>query len=133
MKKLLAFSAALAIAFAASAALDFSAAKAVFVKESAGSFSGTNHTVFAASGLKGNAEVFVLSRAVYGRTSLDLSLWTTNTVDGGWSLLAEKSYTSTNAGVFRLSFPAEYLTSPARLSIGSMGAASTVGAFILSY
>ena len=134
MKKVLAVAAAFA-ASAAFAALDFSAARSLLVLAPGTTVSSgaTNTVAVAARGLKGNAALFVPSAAAPGRTSLDLSVWTTNTVSGGWSLFAARSVTATNAGVYRLSFPAEYLTRPAQVRVGSVGAASAVSAFILAH
>ena len=134
MKKLTALACALA-AFAAFAAFDFSAAKTIPVLSSATTVNAgaTNVTEIAVSGLKGNAELFVVSAGASGRTALNLSLWTTNAVAGGWTEFAAGTATATNAGVFRLSFPAEYITRPAQVKINSVGAASSVSAFILSY
>ena len=46
---------------------------------------------------------------------------------------ASETYTATNAGVYRLSFPAEYISKPSQVRINSRGAATSATAFILSY
>jgi len=134
MKKLIAISAA-ACAFAAFAAFDFSGARTITVLNTATTVNSgaTNTTEVAAAGLKGNAVLFVTANGNTSRTALNLSLWTTNTVEGGWVEFASETYTATNAGVFRLSFPAEYISKPSQVRINSQGAATSATAFILSY
>lgn len=127
----------LAAAFCATvfAAFDFSGTKTIPVLNTATTVNSgaTNVTEIAAAGLKGNAALFVLANGNASRTALNLSLCVTNTVDGGWIELARESYTATNAGVYRLSFPAEYISLPTQVKINSQGAASSVSAFILSH
>lgn len=125
-----------ALAIAATAALDFSAARAIPVISSAASIDAgaTNLAAVSASGLKGNAALFVTVNGSDSRTALDLTLWATNAAEGGWTLAASASYTSaTNAGVYRLDFPGEYLTSPARVGICPKGAGASATAFILTH
>ena len=134
MKKALALFATVA-ALGAFAAFDFSGTKMVSVVAPSTTVDAgaTNATTFAAAGLKGNAALFVTASGDIDRTALEISLYTTNFVGGGWAQFAATTVAATNAGVFRLSFPAEYVTLPAQVRIGSIGAASTVSAFILSY
>ena len=134
MKKSLLFAALVATA-ATFAALDFTGARVIPVKTAATTVNSgaTNTTEITAYGLKGNAALFVTATGNSSRTALDLSLYTTNTAAGGWSEYATSTVTATNAGVYRLDFPAEYLTNPAQVRIMSKGAATTFSAFILSY
>lgn len=135
MKKLLTLIAAVGIAAATFAAFDFSGARTIPVLNTATTVNSgaTNTTEVAAVGLKGNAALFVTASGDASRTALDLSLWTTNTVEGGWVEFASEVYTATNAGVFRLAFPAEYISKPSQVRINSQGAATSATAFILSY
>jgi hypothetical protein len=135
MKKLLTLIAAVGIAAATFAAFDFSGARTIPVLNTATTVNSgaTNTTEVAAVGLKGNAALFVTANGNASRTALNLSLWTTNTVEGGWVEFASETYTATNAGVFRLSFPAEYISKPSQVRINSRGAATSATAFILSY
>ena len=134
MKKLIIIAIVCAAA-AAFAAFDFSGAKTIPVLSSATTINSgaTNVTEIAAAGLKGNAELFVAANGNASRTALALSLWTTNVVEGGWTKMTALTYTATNAGVYRLTFPAEYITNPAQVRIESTGAATSATAFILSY
>ena len=126
---------AIAAAFGVFAAFDFSGARSVSVLDTSTTVNAgtTNVTEITAAGLRGNAALFVTANGNPSRTELKLSLWTTNTVEGGWTALALQSYTATNAGVFRLSFPAEYISQPSQVRIESNGAATAATAFILSY
>lgn len=135
MKKAIALLAVVAAAFGAFAAFDFSGAKTIPVLNTATTVNSgaTNTTEVAAAGLKGNAALFVTATGDASRSALHLSLWSTNTVEGGWIELAAQTYTATNAGVYRLSFPAEYISNPSQVKINSRGAATTATAFILSY
>ena len=136
MKKLLTLFAIAGIVAATFAAFDFSGTKTIPVLNTATTInSGATNTteIAAAAGLKGNAALFVTANGNASRTALSLSLWATNTVEGGWFELAARTYTATNAGVYRLSFPAEYVAQPSQVRINSRGAATTATAFILSY
>ncbi len=135
MKKLTALLAAVGIAAVTFAAFDLSGARAVPVLNASTTVNSgaTNVTEIAAAGLKGNAALFVCANGNASRTALNISLWTTNTVEGGWSPFALQTYTATNEGVYRLSFPAEYISKPSQVRINSQGAATAVTAFILSY
>ena len=135
MKKLLTLFAIAGIVAATFAAFDFSGTKTIPVLNTATTINSgaTNTTEFAAAGLKGNAALFVTANGNASRTALTLSLWATNTVEGGWFELAARTYTATSAGIYRLSFPAEYVAQPSQVRINSRGAATTATAFILSY
>ena len=135
MKKLLMCIAAVGIAAATFAAFDFSGVRAIPVLNTATTINSgaTNTTEIAAVGLKGNAALFVAASGDASRTALTLSLYTTNVVSGGWTPFAVQTYTATNAGIYRLSFPAEYISKPSQVRINSQGAATSATAFILSY
>lgn len=134
MKKLILL-AAIAASAAAFAAFDFTAAKAIPVLPAATTVNAgaTNVTPVVAYGLKGNATLFVAANGNASRTALDISLYVTNTVAGGWAEYATTTVTATNAGVYRLNFPAEYITNPSQVRISSKGAATQLAAFVLSY
>lgn len=134
MKKLI-LAAVLAASAAAFAALDFEAARAIPVKTSAQSVSAgaTNTTTVTLGGLRGLPELFVIANGNTSRTALDIMLWTTNKVSGGYMLYAGERVTNTNAGVYRVVFPGEYISNPAQVRVGSIGAATSFTAFILSY
>ncbi len=133
MKKALLIAAAFAVA-AAFAAFDFGAARAIPVVNPGTTVNSgaTNSTVLALGGLKGIPEVFVAANGNASRTALNVTLWATNAIEGGWTAYAASTF-PTNAGVYRLAFPGEYLPKDAKLTIGSIGAASSVSAFILTY
>ena len=121
------------IAAATFAAFDFGAARAIPVIQPGTSVNSgaTNTAVLALGGLKGNPEVFVAANGNLGRT-LNVTLWATNSIEGGWTEYAKTAFPS-NAGVYRLAFPGEYLPKDVKLTVGSIGAASAVSAFILTY
>ena len=45
---------------------------------------------------------------------------------------AAQTFAATNAGVYRLTFPGEYLPGDIKVGVGTIGAATTASAFILS-
>ena len=134
MKKTLLLIAAFAAA-AAFAAFDVSFTRAIPVLTSATTINAgaTNTTEITAAGLKGNANLFIIANGNASRTALNLSLYTTNFAAGGWSQFATTTITATNAGIYRLAFPGQYISLPSQVRIESVGAASAVSAFILSY
>ena len=67
------------------------------------------------------------------RSALDVTLWATNRNEGGWTVYAAQTFAATNAGVYRVAFPGEYLPADVKIGIGSIGAATTATAFILTY
>ena len=132
MKKLLLFSALLA-AFAAFAAYDFQSARAIPLGASTTINSGATRTnAVSLVGLKGNAELLVYASGAAARTKFTVALWCTNDVSG-WQPYAAQTYTSTNAGVYRVAFPGEGVSAQSRVLIGSTGAASTCWGLILAY
>jgi len=132
MKKLIAiaFAAASLASFGAFSTAEFAAIPAIApVSVSAGS---TNSVVIANSGIKGVSEVFVTANAAANRTSLDVALYATNAVSGGWSLIASGSSASTNAAIVRVPFPGEYATKFLKVCVGSVGANSIVSSTVLT-
>ena len=84
---------AIAAAFATFAAFDFAGARAVPVLNASTTVNAgtTNVTEITAAGLRGNAALFVTANGNASRTALNLSLWTTNTVEGGWVEFASET------------------------------------------
>ena len=84
---------AAAVAFAA---LEFGSARTIPVLApvsiSAGS---TNSTAVAVDSLKGTSELIVYANAQANRTALNVSLYTTNLVESGWSLISTATSTDT--------------------------------------
>ncbi len=134
MRKFATFTAALAATFATFAALDFKGSQAIpALAPQTVSAGATNEAVIVAHGLKGGCEVFVTDAGAAGRTSLDVTLWATNSAGGGWRIYAAQTFTATNAAVRRVAFPGEYLPAAVKVGVGSIGAATPVSAFILSH
>lgn len=132
MKKTLLLAAMIAAA-AAFAAFDFNGTTAVPVLAPTSISSGaTNTATLVKSPWIGRGEIFVSASAA-NRTALNVTLWATNTVSGGWTEYASGTFTETNAIVARVPFPGEYLPKDVRVTIGSIGASSTCAAFILTY
>ena len=92
----------------------------------------TNSADFAVIGLRGISAVVVSADKVAGR-SVDVTLYTTNAAAGGWTEYVTETIADTNAFTRMVSFPADGLTKDLRLSVSSIGGASVIGAFILSY
>ena len=134
MKKFAIFAAALAVAFATFAALDFQTARAIPALApqtiSAGT---TNEAALVVSGLRGTGALYVSATGNANRTALDVTLWATNRTDGGWTVYAAQTFANTNAGVYRVTFPGEYLPGDIKVGVGSIGAATTAAAVIVSY
>lgn len=134
MKKVALFGILAAFAATAFAALEFSAARAIPVLEPQSVSSGaTNAAAVVVHGLKGTSEVVVYANAQTNRTALNVTLWTTNAVDGGWSIVAEGSTTNKAATIVRVPFAGQDVASDVKVGVGSIGGASTASAFILSY
>ena len=133
MKKAIALLAAVA-AFGAFAAFDLQTAKAIpALAPQTVSAGATNEVAVTVAGLRGTGAVFVTASGDASRTALDVTLWATNRTDGGWTVYAAQTFANTNAGVYRVSFPGEYLPGDVKIGVGSIGAATSASAFILSY
>ena len=134
MKKLALFAAALAAAFATFAALDLQPAKAsAALMPQTISAGTTNEAALAVHGLRGISALYVTDAGATGRTALDVTLYATNRTEGGWTVYAAQTFTATNAAVRSVTFPGEYLPGDIKVAVGSIGAATTASAFILSY
>lgn len=133
--KRLAFLATVVAALAVFGALDFSAARAIPVITSAATVNSgaTNVAAVTLGSLRGSSEIIVTANGNASRTALDVSLWNTNAVEGGWIRLTGETFTATNAGVYRVVFPGQFATADAQVRISSAGAGTSVTAFILSY
>ena len=132
--KRLAFLATVVAALAVFGALDFSAARAIPVITSAATVNSgaTNVAAVTLGSLRGSSEIIVTANGNASRTALNISLYTTNFVDGGWAQFATTTVTATNAGVYRVSFPGEYLPGNVKVGVGTIGAATTASAFIFT-
>ncbi len=120
-------------ACAAFAALDFQTARAFpALMPQTISAGTTNEAALVVYGLKGQGEVIVTATGDAARTALDVTLWATNTATGGWTVYAARTFDATNAGVYRVSFPGEYLPRNIKVGVGSIGAATTASAFVFS-
>lgn len=134
MKKLALLAIVAAFAASAFAALEFSSARAVPVLAPQYVSSGaTNSAAIVVRGFKGTSELIVYATDAAQRTALDVCLWATNRAEGGWTPYAVGKFTATNNCLGRLTFPGEYLPQDVKVTVGSIGAASTVSAFILTY
>ena len=134
MKKFAIFAAALAVAFATFAALDFQTARAIPALAPQTVTAGTtNEAALVVSGLRGTGALYVSATGDPSRTALDVTLWATNRTDGGWTVYAAQTFANTNAGVYSVTFPGEYLPGDIKVGVGSIGAATTAAAVIVSY
>lgn len=135
MKKYLMIAAgAFALAFTAIAGVDFNSAKVVPVMQPQQiTANATNEITMTRFGWKGGCELVVYANDVQERTALDVTLWGTNRIDGGWAPYASEIFTATNKCVGRVCFPGEFLPSEIKVSVGSIGAASTVSAVVLTH
>ena len=121
--------AAVACAFA----LDFGSAKTVPVLPPTQIGSGTtNSTALAVSGFRGQGEIVVYA-ANSARTELNVTLWATNSVEGGWVKYATGAAATNAATIVRVPFPGVYLPKDCKVEIESVGAATTASAMILTY
>ena len=129
--------AALAAMFAAVtfAALDTTDARAIPVLAPTAIAAGTTNatTVADLRGLRGTAEVIVYAEAASDRTELTATLYATNRTDGGWTKYTERKETTEDAAILRLPFAGIYQPGVLKVEIGSIGAATTASAFILSF
>ena len=135
MKKLAIFAAAaVAATFAALAAFDVSGARAIPALAPQTVTAGTtNEAALVVSGLRGTGALYVSATGDPSRTALDVTLWATNRTDGGWTVYAAQTFANTNAGVYSVTFPGEYLPQALKVSVGSIGAATPAAAVIVSY
>ena len=121
--------AAVACAFA----LDFGSAKTVPVLPPTQITSGgSNTTEIAVSGFKGQGEIVVYA-ANSARTALNITLWATNSLEGGWEPFAVGAASTNAATIVRIPFPGSYLPRDCKVEIESVGAATTASAMILTY
>lgn len=133
MKKFLMVLLATACAVCAFAALDVNTTKTIPVLAPQSISSGaTNTVVFQVGGLKGVDALVVCANPCYGRT-LDVTLYATNFAEGGWSVYSHGVFANTNNCVVRLPFQGQYLPKDVKVSVGSLGGASTATAYIEAY
>ena len=83
--------------------------------------------------MRGISALYVTDAGATGRTALDVTLYATNRTEGGWTVYDAQTFTATNAAVRSVTFPGEYLPGDIKVAVGSIGAATTASAFILSY
>lgn len=128
--------AALAATFAAVVfgALEFSTARTIpILAPTSISAGATNATTVAdVRGLRGTAEVIVYASAASNRTELTATLYATNRTDGGWAKYTERKATTEDAVILRLPFAGIYQPGVLKVEVGSIGAATTASALILS-
>jgi hypothetical protein len=134
MRKTAIFAVALAATLAAFAAFDLTPARATpALAPQTVSAGATNESALAVHGMKGIAALYVADAGAHGRTALDVTLWATNRVEGGWTVYAAQTFADTNAAVRAVAFPGEYVPGDVKIGVGSIGADTAVAAFILSY
>lgn len=85
------------------------------------------------SGLKGIGEVLVSYGTASTNCAVTATLYTTNTLAGGWRPVASNSVSGVTSGVVRVPFMGEYMTGDLKVTIGAANASATAGAVILSY
>ena len=135
MKKIAILTFALFVALVVFGALEFSGARAIPVHTSSTTVNSgaTNTTYLTLGSLKGGSEVILIANGNASRTALNVSLYATNAVSGGWTYFQGESFSATNAGVYRVRFPGAYLSKDAKLEVNSVGAATAFTSFILTY
>lgn len=134
MKKLLTL-AAIMCASAAFAAFDLtSATPTLLVAPKAISANATNTVEFTSAGRKGTGEIYVAATSSATNGTIAVTLMTTNTVSGGWTVFAAGTYpTAPTNAVYALPVAVEYLSPVNRLLIAPTGANTTASAILLSY
>ena len=134
MKKLLTL-AAIMCASAAFAAFDLtSATPTLLVAPKAISANATNTVEFTSAGRKGTGEIYVAATSSATNGTISVTLMTTNTVAGGWSVFAAGTYpTAPTNAVYALPVAVEYLAPVNRLLVAPTGANTTASAMLLSY
>lgn len=134
MKNLLTL-AVIACASAAFAASDLSSATPTLIfAPKAISANATNTVEFTSAGRKGTGEIYVAATSSATNGTIAVTLMTTNTVSGGWTVFAAGTYstTPTNA-VYALPVAVEYLAPVNRLLVAPTGVNTTASAMLLSY
>ena len=134
MKKLILFGALLCAA-AAFAAFDISSATPTLLFAPKAITASTTNTVeFASSGRKGTGVVYIAATSSATNGTIAVTLMTTNTVAGGWTVFAAGTYpTAPTNAVFTLPVAVEYLSPVNRLLVAPTGANTTASAMLLSY
>ena len=134
MKKLLTL-AAIMCASAAFAAFDLtSATPTLLVAPKAISANATNTVEFTSAGRKGTGEIYVAATSSATNGTIAVTLMTTNTVSGGWTVFAAGTHpTAPTNAVYALPVAVEYLSPVNRLLITPTGANTTASAMLLSY
>ena len=121
------------VAVACAFALDFGSAKTVPVLPPTQVASGgSNTTEIAVSGFKGQGELVVYA-ANSARTALNVTLWATNALEGGWTPYASGAASTNAATIVRVPFAGAYLPRDCKVTVQSIGAATTASAMILTY
>ncbi len=134
MKKTILAARAATFAAVTFAAFDFSTARTIPVLAPTEISAGTTNatTVADVRGLRGTAEVIVYASAASNRTELTATLYATNRTDGGWTKYTERKATTEDAVILRLPFAGIYQPGVLKVEVGSIGAATTASALILS-
>lgn len=134
MKKLLTL-AAIMCAAAAFAAFDISSATPTLLFAPKAITASTTNTVeFTSAGRKGTGEIYLAATSSATNGTISVTLMTTNTVAGGWSVFAAGTYpTAPTNAVYALPVAVEYLAPVNRLLVAPTGANTTASAMLLSY
>lgn len=135
MKKVIIMACAALAACMAYSALDlFTGTKGIPLHNGTSINSGASNTVVVAKGpAHGIGAVYVLDGGCLGRTKLRVTLYATNKVETGWTPYAETDFTETNNCVRAVKFTAEYLPEDIKVTVQSVGGATKVSSFILTY
>ena len=133
MKKFIATAVALASA-AAFAALDFGGATPTLVLAPTSIEANATNTVeFTSMGRKGIGEVYIAASASATGQVVNVTLYTTNAISGGWSVFAAFTFSTTpTQAAYRLPFASEYLTPVNKLAI-TPSTNLSAAAIVLSY
>jgi hypothetical protein len=135
MKKIILAVVAAVGALACMAAFDLSSATPTLLfAPKAISANATNTVEFTSAGRKGTGEIYVAATSSATNGTIAVTLMTTNTVSGGWTVFAAGTYpTAPTNAVYALPVAVEYLSPVNRLLIAPTGANTTASAMLLSY
>lgn len=135
MKKIILAAVAAVGALACMAAFDISSATPTLLfAPKAISANATNTVEFTSAGRKGTGEIYVAATSSATNGTIAVTLMTTNTVSGGWTVFAAGTYpTAPTNAVYALPVAVEYLAPVNRLLVAPTGANTTASAILLSY
>lgn len=135
MKKIILAVVAAVGALACMAAFDLSsAAPSLLFAPKAISANATNTVEFTSAGRKGTGEIYIAATSSATNGTIAVTLMTTNTVSGGWTVFAAGTYpTAPTNALYALPVAVEYLAPVNRLLVAPTGANTTASAMLLSY